>query len=132
MGDFSFNRHLFPEIVEGVEHVDAAGVAEVPAVLVFAEIHKDKATPGPKFAGSCQQYVLPIFHSLVSKSFEYGIGRPNHVYMMVNLTGFFRQVMHRGRREPKIERPIGEELLVKTGAAGVHENVIEFVKIGVL
>ena len=68
----------------------------------------------------------------MSECFEYGSGHPNHVYMMVNLTGFFRQVMHRGRREPKIERPIGEELFVKTDAASIHEDVIELVKIGVL
>src|SRR5205085_2355962 len=86
-----------PEIAEGIEHADAAGVTEIASLLIDAEVEKAKPPAGPQFCRPCQEHSLPIAGALRLEGFAFRALCADHMYVTRDPGRDGRDIVRRGR-----------------------------------
>src|SRR3954447_18267308 len=83
--DPSLLHEIGPDGVEGVEHTDAAGVAEIAPFLVDPEVEETKPAARHELAGAGEKHGLPVAGALLGKGPPLPFIRTHHVNMSGDL-----------------------------------------------
>ena len=128
-GDRSFVAKLRPELVEGVEHVDPAGVPEIAPFFVDPEVEQGEAPARGELARPVEQHRLPVAAPLFGEGAPLRPGRPDHVDVVLDPRRLLAQVVRRGGREPEMQGARREDPAVERSAGGEDVEVVDLLEV---
>ena len=120
-----------PDLVEGIEHVHAAGIAEIAPLFVATEVDQYQLAAGFELGGAMQQNLAPVPMRLRTKPFQFLACGADRLHVVRDIADFLAHPVHRGGGKPDIERARRNNLLVKTRTRNQRKYVIESFQVGV-
>ena len=128
-GDRSVVDQRTPQVVHDVEHVRAAGIAHVAAIVGEREVHRQQPPAGLQLRCAGEQDVPPVGEGASAQRLPLLSVCAGHVDVVAHRAGQCAQPVHRGRGEPEVDRPGRKDRLEEARRRGVDEDVVVLVAI---